>query len=80
MKTKQRVSRVVHGRRVHKTITVSKKVAGPLPMPTTIVGQNGVVEQVTTGIAVSGCPRAKAVAHKPRAKGKTKAKAKRRAG
>jgi hypothetical protein len=51
---------------------------GTLLMPTELVGQNGLVIQQSTKIAVTGCPKAKKVAkrkaHRKAAKGKRKKK------
>jgi hypothetical protein len=45
-----------------------------LLMPTELVGQNGLVIQQSTKIAVSGCPKTKKVAHKRRRKAHGKSK------
>jgi hypothetical protein len=61
---RKRVTRRVHGRLRHVSRTVKKVVSQPLSMPTTITGQNGAQVTQTTKIAVTGCPRAKAVKHR----------------
>jgi len=43
-------------------------------MPTEFVGQNGALIKTTTKIAVTGCPKAKKVSHKHRAKKAKRAK------
>jgi hypothetical protein len=45
-----------------------------LAMPTEFVGQNGALIKTTTKIAVTGCPKAKKVSHKHRAKKAKRAK------
>ena len=66
---KRRVTVRGHGRIEHRTKTVTKLVAEPLTIPTTITGQNGAVIVQRTAIEVTGCPRATA---------KTKKKAKKK--
>jgi hypothetical protein len=53
-----------HGRILFTTKTVTRTVATPLEMPTTITAQNGLVIQQDTKIAVRGCP----TAHRARAR------------
>jgi hypothetical protein len=57
---KKRVTVRKHGRLEHRTKTVTKLVAEPLTIPTTITGQNGATITQQTKIAVTGCPKAKA--------------------
>jgi hypothetical protein len=47
-----------HGHTLFTTKTVTKNVAVPLEMPTTITAQNGAVINQDTRIAVKGCPAA----------------------
>ncbi len=47
---------------------------GTLLMPTELVGQNGLVIQQSTKIAVTGCPKTKKVGHKAKHEAKKKAK------
>lgn len=49
------VRRRIHGHIRHLTVKVERTVAGPLLMPTTIVGQNGAQVTESTSIAVTGC-------------------------
>ncbi len=54
------------------------QAAGKLLMPTEIVGQNGLVIQQSTKIAVTGCPKSKRASHKRKqSHNKTKGKGKR---
>jgi hypothetical protein len=53
--TYRRVSQRAHGGTVHVIKKITRSVAEPLLMPTTIIGQNGAVIQQTTKVAVSGC-------------------------
>ena len=48
-----------HGHVVHVLRKVSRALAEPLLMPTTITGQNGAVIEQSTRIAVTGCSRTK---------------------
>lgn len=77
VKVKERVTVRRKGRTRKVTRTVTKHVAEPLQMPTTLVGQNGAVLTQTTKIAVSRCPKATS-AHKKAKKTKPKARAKQR--
>ncbi len=61
VKVRKRVRVVVHGRVRHIVKTVKRTVTTPpsLPMPTTIVGQNGAVVEQSTRVAVTECPKTK---------------------
>jgi hypothetical protein len=73
-----RVKRHGHLRKRRVTRRVKKTVAAGLVMPTAIQGQNGALIRQSTPIAVTGCPRHKAlVKHKKKAHAKHK---KRKAG
>jgi hypothetical protein len=56
---RRRVTRLVHGRRIHVMRTVKQLTPAPLLMPTSITAQNGAVLVQNTRIAVTGCPKAK---------------------
>jgi hypothetical protein len=60
----KRVSRRVHGRRVHVRKRVKTSVAAPLLAPTKITAQDGAVVTRSTQIAVTGCRTAKKVSHR----------------
>ena len=47
---------------------------GTLSMPTELVGQNGLVIDQSTKIAVTGCPKAKKATHHKKVKAKRKRK------
>jgi hypothetical protein len=57
---KRKLTRRVHGRTIHRTVTTRKSVAGSLSMPTEMVAQNGAVLKQNTKVQVTGCPPAKA--------------------
>jgi hypothetical protein len=52
----KRFTRRVHGRTVHGVVHIRERAAAPLPLPETVVGQNGRVVQRTAAITVAGCP------------------------
>jgi hypothetical protein len=70
---KQKVTVKRHGKKVKVTKNVTKQVAEPLVMPTSITAQNGKVLTQSTKIAVTGCKKTLA---KKTAKKKNKKKAK----
>jgi hypothetical protein len=59
--TKRRVTKLVHGRKVTRTVTIHQTKPGALVMPNEFVAQNGAVLRRDTDISVTGCP--KAVSH-----------------
>jgi hypothetical protein len=52
---KRTVTKRVHGRLVHRTVTLHVTKPASLSMPTEFVAQNGAVMRQTTKIAVTGC-------------------------
>jgi hypothetical protein len=64
---KERVTVRSHGHVRHKTRTVTKQVAEPLTIPTTIVGQNGATITQKTAITVTECPKFKQKGKKQKA-------------
>ncbi|HEU5480928.1 MAG TPA: hypothetical protein VFU90_13870, partial [Candidatus Tumulicola sp.] len=75
---KKRVSRRVNGRVRKVTVSVKQLAPEALVIPTTLVGQNGVTVTQSTKIAVTGCPKVKAKAHKASNRSKSKRGAKKR--
>ena len=77
--TKHKVTKKVHGRTVHTTVTTRATKPASLLMPSEFVAQNGAVLKQSTKVEVTGCPptrttrKAKAKA-KPKKKQQTKAK------
>ncbi|HWY19058.1 MAG TPA: hypothetical protein VNY27_10175 [Solirubrobacteraceae bacterium] len=57
---KRKVTKRVHGRTVHKTLTSRVTKPATLNMPSEFVAQNGAVLKQTTKILVTGCNAAKA--------------------
>jgi hypothetical protein len=55
---RRRVTRVVHGRRVTKSITTRRVQPRGLTMPTEFVAQNGALLRQTTQLEVTGCAKA----------------------
>jgi hypothetical protein len=53
--SKHKITRKVHGRTVHKTVTARTTKPASLTMPTEMVAQNGDVLEQDTKIAVTGC-------------------------
>jgi hypothetical protein len=70
--TKHKITKKVHGKTVHKTITTHTTKGGralnPLQIPTEFIAQNGLEVHQNTPVSVSGCsktkPAKKAVKHK----------------
>ena len=65
---KRKVTRKVHGRTEHLTVTTQSSQAG-LVMPTEMVAQNGAVIHQSTKIEVAGCAAASAKAARANATG-----------
>jgi hypothetical protein len=63
--TRRKITKKIHGRTVHRTVTTRKTKPASMTMPTEFVAQNGAVLKQNTKITVSGCPKTKA---KPKAK------------
>jgi hypothetical protein len=63
----RRVTRRVHGRTVHKTLTSHVKGPATLSMPTELVAQNGAVIKQSTKISVTECAKPKTKAKNGRA-------------
>jgi hypothetical protein len=53
---KRSVTRRIHGRRVHRTVLVRKRVPTSLALATELVAQNGAAIHRATRLEVSGCP------------------------
>lgn len=52
---KREIAQHAHGRTVHRTVEVRKRVPAKLTMPTELVGQNGATVSKDTKIEVTGC-------------------------
>jgi hypothetical protein len=64
---RRKVTRRVHGRLVHRTLTLRQARPANLSMPTEFVAQNGAVIRQSTKIGVTGCPTGR-TAHAARAR------------
>ena len=69
--TKHKITKKVHGRTIHQTITTHTTKPASLTMPNEFVAQNGTVLKQNTKVEITGCTTSKT---KPKPKKKTKTK------
>jgi hypothetical protein len=69
---RRRVTRMVRGRKVTRTVTARRAEPAALVMPNEFVAQNGAVIKQKTKIAVTGCGKQRAAPKKHRSHGKRK--------
>jgi hypothetical protein len=65
---KKKVTKKVHGKTVHRTISTKVTKPASLTMPTEFVAQNGAVIHQSTPISVTGCAKGKKAAKKKKGK------------